>query len=158
MYYKPVTNPSQNPWKKPAKTRTRLLRVRVLQGYKFTYPDPYPRDPYPWPWRVSKPVVFPRTLWREDCSFCCINFFNFGMLIHLWFRNIWALLEMKLLENVCEDKILILCLLCWVCKLSYLILEIIQNTAWEAIEEQNITCRHFSTEESKIMRVGCWKL
>ena len=37
----------ENLWKKPAKTRTRLLRVRVLQGYKFTYPDPYPRDPYP---------------------------------------------------------------------------------------------------------------
>ena len=47
MYYKPVTNPSQNPWKKPAKTRTRLLRVWVLRGYKFSDPDPYPRDPYP---------------------------------------------------------------------------------------------------------------
>ena len=37
----------ENPWKKPAKTHTRLLRVRVLRGYKFTYPDPYPWDPYP---------------------------------------------------------------------------------------------------------------
>ena len=37
----------ENPWKKPAKTRTRVLRVRVLRGYRLSYPDPYPSDPYP---------------------------------------------------------------------------------------------------------------
>ena len=37
----------ENPWKKPAKTHTRLLRVRVLRGYKLTYLDPDPMDPYP---------------------------------------------------------------------------------------------------------------
>ena len=57
----------ENPWKKPAKTHTRLLRVRVLRGYKFSDPDPYPRDPYPWPWRVSKPVVFP-TIPSRHCN------------------------------------------------------------------------------------------
>ena len=46
-------------FRKPVKTRTHVLRVWVLRGYRLSYPDPYPSDPYPWPPRVSKPVVFP---------------------------------------------------------------------------------------------------
>ena len=42
---------NQYPWPLP--------RVRVFQGYKNHYPDPYPYLPYPWPLGVSKPLIIP---------------------------------------------------------------------------------------------------
>lgn len=43
------------------------------------------------------------SIWKwEGCSFRPINSFNFGTfkLMHLWSRNVWALLEMKLIDNM----------------------------------------------------------
>ena len=88
----------ENPWKKPTKTCTHVLRIGVLQRYRFSYPNPYPSDPYAWPPQVSKPMVFPSKddiTVNSDSHYDYYNYYynchhpphHIVMPIHLWHIN-----------------------------------------------------------------------